>query len=151
VTHRNFLLGLSLLAALTAGCASQPRPEEVCSANWIKPRTDAAIGEFKSATEDTWSQLRRSGEKAIDKGRLGLIEKARVLLTLTSLVSSFENSKTLKDLRTLEQTCNEPGLVKNALIGTLEEYNVPPAYIELLEELEGFMNLVNQMAPQPQA
>ena len=127
------------------GCASQPRQDVVCSSQWIKPRTDAAIGEFKDATQDTWQRLRRSGEKAADKGRIGLIEKASVLLSLTSLVNSFQNSHALDDLRTLGQTCDDPDLVRNALVSTLEDYNVPPAYIELLEELEEFVQIMGNL------
>ena len=104
------MAGLLTLLLLSA-CASTPRPEEVCSASWIKPRTDAALGQFQSQTRDTWERLRRTGEGAAERGTIGLVEKATVLLSLTSLVNDFQSSQALKDLRTLGQTCDDPDLV----------------------------------------
>ena len=135
------MAGLLTLLLLSA-CASTPRPEEVCSASWIKPRTDAALGQFQSQTRDTWDRLRRTGEGAAERGTIGLVEKATVLLSLTSLVNDFQSSQALKDLRTLGQTCDDPDLVKNALLGTLEEYNVPQPYLNLLNELDAFVELL---------
>jgi len=125
-----------------AGCASTRSPEVVCSSEWIKPRTDAALKEFTSSTRGTWEKLTKTGKRAAKKGSIGLIEKASVLLSLTSLVNSFQNSQALEDLQLLGTTCDDPNLVKNALVGTLQEYNVPQQYIDLLGELDGFMKLI---------
>lgn len=133
---------VALTLMLTA-CASKPPPEEICSAAWIKPRTDAALEDFKAATADDWKSLRRSTEGSSASAEIGLLEKARVILSLASVVSSFQNSQALDDLRTLSKTCDDPELVSNALRGTLSEYGVPSAYIELLDELEGFIELMN--------
>lgn len=135
------LLATTLLAALLTACASTPPPEEICSAAWIKPRTDAALDEFKGATSDKWKTLQRSGEQAAS-GEIGLLEKARVILSLASVVNSFQNSQALEDLQTLGTTCNDPELVSNALRGVLTEYGVPDTYIDLLDELEGFIELM---------
>ena len=140
-----FLISSALLLILGA-CASTPPPEEVCSAGWIKPRTDAALADFKAATADSWESLQRSGDGASTSAEIGLLEKARVILSLASLVSSFQSSQALEDLRTLSRTCNDPELVTNALRSTLAEYGVPNAYIELLDELEGFIELMNNNA-----
>jgi len=135
-----------VLATGVVGCVSTPPAEEVCSANWIKPRTDAALKEFRNSTSDTWDKLSKTGKRASKRGSLGLIEKASVLLSLTGLVNSFQNSQALEDLQLLGKTCNDPDLVKNALVGTLEEYNVPDAYINLLNELDGFIKLLDSTA-----
>ena len=65
-----------------------------------------------------------------------------MLLSLTSLVNDYQSSQALQDLRTLGQTCDDPDLVKNALLGTLEEYNVPQPYLNLLNELDAFVELL---------
>jgi len=136
---------LFLSVALLAGCAGQQlTPEEVCSANWIKPRTDAAINEFTKSTSNTWESLRKSGEKAASNGKLGLLERASVLLSLTKLVNSFQNSQALEDLQLLSKTCDDPQLVRNAITDTMSEYNVPQQYIDLLGELEQFTSLLQQ-------
>lgn len=135
-----------LLAGLVAACASTPPPEEICSASWIKPRTDAALAEFKDATSGQWKALQRSGERASGAADLDLLEKARVLLSLAGVVTSFQNSQALEDLQTLGKTCNDPELVSNALRGVMSEYGVPDAYLDLLDELEGFIELMNNSA-----
>lgn len=138
-------VGLLALATVMLGaCATTPSPAEVCSASWIKPRTDSALADFKRTTKDSWERLRKTGENAARQGNLGLVEKARVILSLTTLVSSFQNSQALTDLQTLGQTCNDPDLVRNALVGTLEEYNVPAPYIKLLNELDDFRRLLEE-------
>ena len=145
MSAKQWLAGV-LVATLVSACATTPSAEEVCSADWIKPRTDAALQEFKNSTQDTWKKLSSTGKRASKRGSLGLIEKASVLLSLTSLVNSFQNSQALEDLQLLGKTCNDPDLVKNALVGTLEEYNVPDAYINLLNELDGFLKLLESSA-----
>ncbi len=138
------LLTASLCTLLLAGCASTPRPEEVCSANWIKPRTDAALSEFRTSTSDIWDRLENTGKKAAENGKLSILERASVLFSLTRLVSSFQNSQALDDLQTLSKTCNDPQLVRTALSDTLTEYNVPQQYIDLLNELDAFTTLLQQ-------
>ena len=136
------LLCIALAASLLGACATLLPAEEVCSANWIKPRADAAISEFRSATEDSWNSLRSTGERVAEKGELGLLERASALVTITRLVNAFQNSQALDDLRTLGRTCDDPELVQNALRSTLQEYGVPNQYIELLDELSGFVELM---------
>lgn len=138
----SFIITLLVSLLLTA-CASTPPPEEICSAAWIKPRTDAALDEFKDATSGKWKTLQRSSEQTANGNDLGLLEKARVILSLASVVSSFQNSQALEDLQTLGKTCDDPELVSNALRGVLSEYGVPDTYIDLLDELEGFIELMN--------
>jgi len=139
------LLALVLSAAVLAGCASQQlSPEEICSANWIKPRTDAAISEFRKSTSSTWESLQKSGKKAASSGKLGLLERASVLFSLTKLVNAFQNSQALEDLQLLSTTCDDPQLVRNVLTDTMTEYNVPQQYIDLLNSLDEFTNLLQQ-------
>jgi len=144
------LLALVLSAAVLAGCASQQlSPEEICSANWIKPRTDAAISEFRKSTSSTWESLQKSGKKAASSGKLGLLERASVLFSLTKLVNAFQNSQALEDLQLLSTACDDPQLVRNVLTDTMTEYNVPQQYIDLLNSLDEFTNLLqqNQVTP----
>lgn len=132
---------LSLLLIVSLGaCASKPPAAEVCSADWIKPRTDAAFAKFRDATEEHWRALNLDGTD--DAQEEGLFQQARLLLTLTQLLGEFKDSQSLKDLQTLSTTCNDPDLIQNALRSTLQEYQVPQRYIDMLDGLEGFMELM---------
>lgn len=141
------LLATLMVGTLIAGCASTPRPEEICTGEWIKSRSEAAIGEFKNSTDSTWKRLQKTGQRAAENGKLGLIERASVLLSLTKLVNAFQNSDALSDLQTLGETCNDPELVRNTMVETLREYNVPEPYIDLLSELDDFRQLMGTQAP----
>lgn len=138
-------VAICFAGTLLGGCASQQlSAAEVCSADWIKPRTDAALNEFRKSTSGTWESLQKSGKKAAANGKLGLLERASVLFSLTRLVNSFQNSQALDDLQLLSTTCNDPQLVRNALTDTMAQYNVPQQYIDLLGELEQFTTLLQQ-------
>jgi len=74
-----------------------------------------------------------------------------VLLSLTKLVNAFQNSQALDDLQLLSTTCDDPQLVRNALTDTMAEYNVPQQYIDLLNSLDEFTNLLQQNQGTPEA
>ncbi|MFK7913897.1 MAG: hypothetical protein AB8B93_08290 [Pseudomonadales bacterium] len=135
------MIRILLLAAICSlgACATKPPAEEICSAQWIKPRTDAAFERFRAATEDNWKDLNL--DNANGSGGDGLLQRARMLLTLTQLLGEFKESQSLRDLRTLSETCDDPDLIQTALRGTLQEYQVPQRYIDMLESLEAFMEL----------
>lgn len=129
----------TIFSALIGGCAATP--QQVCSSEWIKPRTDAALADFRATTTDAWDRLQQAGEAAAQRGELGLAEQARVLLDLSRVLGSFKESQARADLRRLATTCNDPSLVSNALITTFEDYGVPSSYIALMRELDEFVEL----------
>lgn len=143
VTATALLMTLMLLNA----CATKHNPDEVCTAEWIKPRVDLALGDFRANTDSILSTLKKTGsEVAKSGGQLGLLQRAGVLLSLTKLVSTFQNGQSLKDLNVLSETCNQPELASRVFKDLLNEYNVPPAFLNLLDEMEQFKDLAAQAA-----
>ncbi|MGI9327901.1 MAG: hypothetical protein ACR2PZ_21965 [Pseudomonadales bacterium] len=138
------LIRASAILLLVAGCATTPSPEEICSAQWIKPRVDIAVADFRDDIEQTMSRLRSSEENATKSEGMGLLQGAAVLLSLTRLVNNLQDSRTLADLNTLSQTCNDPELAINALTEVLEEYEVPQPFVDLLRELDAFRLFVEE-------
>ncbi len=145
----SMLIRGSAVLLIVAGCATTPDPEEICSAQWIKPRVDAAVADFRDDIEHTMSQLRSSEGSATNAKGMGLLEGAAVLLSLTRLINNLQDSRTLADLNTLSQTCNEPELVMNALTDVLEEYEVPQPFVDLLRELDAFRLFVEESSTTP--
>jgi len=136
-----------LTTLLLSACATQPNPEEICTAEWIKPRVDLALGDFRANTDSILETLKKTGkEVATSGGQMGLIQRAGVLLSLGKLVNTFQNGQTLKDLNTLSKTCNEPDLVNKVFKDVLSEYNVPTSFISLLDDLQVFKDLATQAA-----
>ncbi len=133
---------LLLSFVLLSGCATTPNPEEICSAEWIKPRADAAMEDFRENVGEILGTLAGTSEAVEQSEGFGLVERARVLFDLARLVNTFQDGQTLRDLRTLGDTCNDPELALRAFNGVLTEYEVPQPVIQLLNELEGFRQLV---------
>lgn len=145
VAVKTMLLALALI--LMSACAAQPRPEEICTAEWIKPRVDTALTGFRENTGEIMESLGDVGSIVVGSGGvLGMLDKVRVMLKLTKLVSNFEGGQTFKDLNTLGRTCNDPELAVNALKGVLTEYKVPEPIMDLLENLDEFKALAEEAA-----
>jgi len=90
-----------LLTLLLSACATKHTPDEVCTAEWIKPRVDLALGDFRENTDD---------------------------------------------LNVLSETCNQPELASRVFKDVLSEYNVPPVFLTLLEDMQQFKALAEQAA-----
>lgn len=135
-------LASSLL--VTAACASQPKPEEICTAEWIKPRVDAALDDFRGESGSVLAELRSAGEKASKDESAGLMGTVEVMMNLVKLASSFQSGQTFEDLNTLAKTCNDPDLVVSSFTGLMKEYDMPDSFISLLEQLGEFKTLLEQ-------
>ena len=130
-----------------SACATKHDPAEVCTSKWIKPRIDAAMGDFRDNSSQILATLRKTGnEVAKNGGQLGLLQQARILPSLLQLVNTFQDGQTLKDLNVLSETCNDPELVTRVFTDVLKEYNVPDSFIQLLGELDTFKKMAEDAA-----
>lgn len=140
------LLVASLLLA-TSACATQPKPEEICTAEWIKPRADAAMQEFRGSADKILLQLRSAGENTTgDDSASAMLGSVDVLVNLVKLITSFQGGQTFEDLNTLAKTCNDPDLVVQSFTDLLEEYDMPDSFISLLEQLNEFKAIAEDAA-----
>ena len=145
--YKNILIIIGTSLLLMTACATKHDPAVVCTSNWIKPRVDAAMGDFRSNSDQILANLKKVGKEAASSGgQLSLLQKARILPSLISLVNSFQNGQTLKDLNVLSETCNDPQLVMRSFTDLLKEYNVPDSFIQLLDELDSFKKLAEEAA-----
>lgn len=135
------------LLLTTSACATQPKPEEICTAEWIKPRVDAAMQEFRANADDLLSQLKSSAENTTGKdGASAMLGSVDVLVNLVKLVTSFQGGQTFEDLNTLSKTCNDPDLVIHSFTSLLKEYDMPDSFISLLEQLNEFKAIAEESA-----
>ncbi|HHL43015.1 MAG TPA: hypothetical protein ENJ42_05310 [Hellea balneolensis] len=137
-----FLAGLSITTLFMAGCATTPTPEEICSAEWIAPRVDRAMYDFKRDTGKTIKTLKKAGDKLSKKGELSTFQMLKVVNAVTKLGDRLQNGHAVKDLRTLAQTCNDPDLIKTAMNDFMREQGVPDKFISFLNDMERYTNLL---------
>lgn len=125
-------LGLGLLSA----CATTPDPAEICTAEWIKPRSEQAINELK---RDTFSRLKTiaSAASKYEAGSgLSSFQMFRLASAAKGLLRDFETSSALADLKTLSSTCNDPEIAKDAFYGMLDEAGISEKLIEMFNSFQ---------------
>lgn len=143
--NKSLLLASALVA--TSACATQPKPEEICTAEWMKPRVDSAMQEFRGSADDILAQLKSSAENTTgEEGASAMLGSVDVLVNLVKLVSSFQGGQTFEDLNTLSKTCNDPDLLIRSFTGLLKEYDMPDSFISLLEQLNEFKAIAEDAA-----
>lgn len=139
-----------LVSALVCGamfltaCATAPDPAEVCTAEWIKPRTSKAVAELK---RDTFSRLKTIASAAskyeVGNG-LSLIQQWRAASAVKGLLHDYETSTALADLKILSSTCNDPKIARDAFYGMLEEAGFSE---KLIAMFDSFQTLFPQTEP----
>ncbi len=132
-----FILGLVVL--LASGCATQAKPEEVCSSEWISKRTSAAMSEFERDVRPMMRTLRKSGS-ALQSGNFRGIQTARLLNAATKMLDRMEKSQALKDVRLVGQTCNDPDLLITTFSQFMEDQGVPQQAIDMLKNAQSLIN-----------
>ena len=143
---RSVLKSVSLAVGLClfSACATTPDPAEVCSAEWIKPRTERAVNELK---RDTFSRLKTIASAAstyeVGEG-LSLFQQWRAASAVKGLIRDYETSTALADLKILSATCKDPKIAKDAFYGMLEEAGFSE---KLIAMFDSFQTLFPQTEP----
>jgi hypothetical protein len=131
----------SMFGFLTA-CATTPDPAEICSAEWIAPRAERAMNEFKKDTRPTIKRLAKIGDKLNDGDTIGPLQMFSLMNSINSLSDKFENGRAMRDMRTLADNCSDPELIKNAMTDYLEEQGVSEQFINFLNNMQVYQELL---------
>lgn len=140
-THAFIASALAPLLLLSA-CASTPDPAEICSADWIKPRAERAMTEFKSDTRSTFRTLKKVGDKLTNGDQIGPIQMFSVMNAITRLADRFENGRAMKDMRILATTCDDPDLIKLAMTDFMRDQGISENLINFLNGLQEYQKLL---------
>jgi len=131
-------------AALSLGaCATAPSPVEVCSAQWIAPRVEDAMIDFKRDTTKSFKVFKKSAQKLSDGKTLGPIQMFTLMSAISSLSQKIEKGQPLKDLRTLSRSCNDPDLIKTALNDFMKNQGISDNFIQFINGLKLYSDLIN--------
>jgi hypothetical protein len=141
--NKKIILSVSLPVYLVlSACASTPDPAEVCSAEWIQPRAERAMTDFKKDTRSTFKKLKKAGDTLTDGGTLGPLQMYSLMGSINRLTDNFENGRAMKDMRTLASTCNDPDLIKTAMTDFMREQGISERFINFLNNLKEYQNLL---------
>jgi hypothetical protein len=134
-----FSLGSMLVIS---ACATTPDPEIVCSADWIAPRAERAMKEFKQDTRSTFRTFKKTGNR-LQKGQsLGPIQMLSMMSAINGLADKFKNGKAMRDMRTLANTCDDPSLIKNAMTDYMREQGISENFIDFINDIDVYKNLL---------
>ena len=102
------LIALTLTAPLMLpACAVAPDPAEVCTAEWIMPRTARAVEDITKNTGSAMKSLRRVGETYAAGRTPGPLQLLSLASAMKSLEREVKNGRGIRDLKTLANTCND--------------------------------------------
>ncbi len=135
---------LLLLAAplILQACASTPDPVKVCSAEWIAPRVERHMADFEKNTRKIFRTFEKTAKDYSSDGKVKPLQMFAMMNSLKSLKNKFENGRAMKDMRTLATTCDDPELIKNAMIGFLRKKGFNDRFIQFLNDLEQYKKLL---------
>lgn len=131
---KQIILPLFIITIL-AGCASQPTPEQICSARWISYRADRAMDEFEREIRGPLRTIRRAS-RDLDNGKtLGVLQIASLLSAMDTTIDRFKTSRALDDLRLVADTCDSPELIEKVFREFMEEQGASDEFINLISIL----------------
>lgn len=129
-------------AVLISGCATAYDPVEVCSAQWIKPRAERAIGYLEQDTERVIKSLKKNAE-SFEKGKTpGPFQILSLTSAIDKLTKEFKSGRAIKDLRILRDTCNEPEIIEEALTSFMKDQGLPSGMIDFIRSLAPYQDLI---------
>ena len=141
---KNALLTLSLTGILlgASACTTVPDPAKVCSAEWIAPRADRAMNEFKRDTRSIFKRLKKTGSKLESGNNIGPVQMFSLMNSLSRLGKKLENGRAMRDMRTLASTCDDPKLIKNTMTNFMREQGIDDKFIRFLNNFEAYTTLL---------
>jgi len=130
-------------ASLISGCASTPDPAKVCTAEWIKPRTERAMGNITKRTQNAMKPLRKAAKSYANGKEPGIFQMMALGSAFTKLERELKSGRGIKDLKTVATTCNDPSLVSNAMMGYMQSQGLPGGVINFIQGLPQYQDLIS--------
>ena len=131
-----------LIASLLPACATQPTPQEVCSAEWIEVRADRAMAEFERDVRPMLRTFERAGNRLEgSNGDISPLLMVQVMSAATRFAEKLENSQALDDLQRLSEQCDDPDLMLDAVSGLLEKRGAPPQVIRIMRDMKDLQRM----------
>ncbi|MEE9272545.1 MAG: hypothetical protein V3U57_04680 [Robiginitomaculum sp.] len=137
-----FIASAAMVLLTLSACASIPTPEKICSAEWITLRADHAMKDFKRDTKSIFKRLKKAGNSYMDNGRIGPLQMIFLMSSINKLADKFEHGRSMRDIRTLASTCNDPTLIKNAMTEFMREQGLNARFINFVNDLDVYKEMI---------
>jgi len=135
-------LGFIIAAGLVTGCATSYDPAEVCTSNWIEPRTDRAIGYIQDDTSSVIKNLLKVAEKYAEGKTPGPLQLFSLSNSVSRLEKELKNGRGMKDLKILANTCDDPKIITDAMSTYIRGQGLPSGMVGFIENLGLYQNIL---------
>ena len=136
------LIPLTALAIMLSACATAPDPAKVCTAEWIKPRTEKAVYAIEKDTRGVIKNLRKVAASYVEGKTPGPIEMFSLTRSVNKLETELESGRGIRDLRTLARTCDDPKIITDAMAGFMRSQGLPDGLVNFIESLDEYQKLL---------
>jgi len=125
---------LTLSAILLLGaCASTPDPAEVCTAEWITPRTNSAIGKIEKRAKSSMKTLTSVSKTYAEGKKPNLFQLLALSNAMNNMKKELTRGQGIKDLKTLATTCNDPNIIKDSMRDMMKRQGIDDSFIQRIE------------------
>ena len=146
---RLLFLTITLASLGIGGCATTPDPAEVCTARWIQPRAERAMYDFQRDTDKIFRTFRKTADGYKKNGSVSPLQMLSLMSAVSNLGNKMKNGRSMRDLRTLARTCNDPELIKNEMDKFLRQKGISTDFINFLNGIERYRKLLEVVPQQP--
>lgn len=126
-----------------SACTTTPDPAEVCTAEWIQPRTARAIKDIEKSSSSAIKSLKKVGETYAAGKTPGPLQLFVLANSMKSLERQAKNGRGMRDLKTLAKTCNDPSLLTDSLTGFMRDQGLPENMINFVTQSSAYQSLIN--------
>ena len=143
---------LTLATVTMSACASTPKPEEICTSEWISKRSVKAIDSIEKRAGGSIKALTKAAQSWAKGKQPGFFQMLALQNSFKGLEKELKTGQGIKDLRLLSSTCNDPEIVSKAMGDLLRRQDLPDNVINFIEGFEPYMRLITpQIDPQKTA
>lgn len=135
---------IAAISCLTiGGCASTPKPEKVCTSEWISKRSEKALDRIESKAGRSIKALTKAAESWARGKKPNLFQMMALQNSFKGLEKELKYGRGMKDLKTLASTCENPKIITDAMGGFLRKQGLPDNMIKFIEGFEPYQRLIS--------
>jgi len=147
--HSTLILSVTLLLS---ACASTPDPAEVCTAEWITPRTSSAIGKIEKRAKSSMKTLTSVSKTYSEGKKPNLFQLLALSNAMNNMKKELTRGQGIKDLKTLATTCNDPNIIKDSMRDMMKRQGIDDSFIQRIETNPIYESLISSISqPEPVA
>ena len=140
---------LPVLVFLSA-CASTPDPAEVCSAEWIAPRTASAVDRIEKRAKSSIKTLADVSKTWSEGKTPNFLQLIALRGAMNKMQKELTRGQGISDLKTIAKTCNDPTIIKNSMRNLLERQGASSKVIGWIENNPIYESLISSISkPEP--